>query len=127
MDVDEFAFDLPADLIAQSPPVERGRSRLLHLDGARGELHDLNFSDLPGLLRPGDLLVFNDTRVMKARLFAHKASGGKIEILVERIVAERRVLALVRASHAPREGATLHIAPGVDAEVIGRSGQFYLL
>jgi S-adenosylmethionine:tRNA ribosyltransferase-isomerase len=127
MDVDEFAFDLPADLIAQFPPAERGASRLLHLDGARGELHDLNFSDLPGLLQPGDLLVFNDTRVMKARLFAHKESGGRIEILVERIVAERRVLALIRASHAPRNGASLHIAPGIDAEMIERNGEFYLL
>jgi S-adenosylmethionine:tRNA ribosyltransferase-isomerase len=127
MDVDEFAFDLPDELIAQFPPLERGHSRLLHLDGAGGELHDLNFSDLPGLLQPGDLLVFNDTRVMKARLFAHKESGGKIEILVERIVAERRVLALIRASHAPRSGTTLHIAPGIDAEVIERSGEYYLL
>jgi S-adenosylmethionine:tRNA ribosyltransferase-isomerase len=127
MDVDEFAFDLPDELIAQFPPLERGHSRLLHLDGAGGELHDLNFSDLPGLLQPGDLLVFNDTRVMKARLFAHKESGGKIEILVERIVAERRVLALIRASHAPRSGTILHIAPGIDAEVIDRSGEFYLL
>ena len=127
MDVDEFAFDLPDELIAQFPPLERGHSRLLHLDGAGGELHDLNFSDLPGLLQPGDLLVFNDTRVMKARLFAHKESGGKIEILVERMVAERRVQALIRASHAPRSGTTLHIAPGINAEVIERSGEFYLL
>jgi S-adenosylmethionine:tRNA ribosyltransferase-isomerase len=127
MDVDEFAFDLPADLIAQFPPPQRGQSRLLHLQGTTGEVRDLNFSDLPELSRAGDLLVFNDTRVMKARLFAHKESGGKIEILVERIVAERRVLALIRASHAPRPGMRLHIAAGVDADVIERNGEFYLL
>jgi S-adenosylmethionine:tRNA ribosyltransferase-isomerase len=127
MDVDQFAFDLPADLIAQFPPPQRGSSRLLHLHGATGAVRDLYFSDLPELLQAGDLLVFNDTRVMKARLFALKSSGGKIEILVERVVADQRVLALLRASHAPRPGARLHVAAGVDAEVIERDGEFYLL
>ncbi len=127
MDVDQFAFDLPADLIAQFPPPQRGQSRLLHLMGASGTLRDLAFSDLPDLVQPGDLLVFNDTRVMKARLFARKHSGGKVEILVERVVADNRVLAQVRASHPPRPGSLLRVAEAVDAEVLGRNGEFYLL
>jgi len=127
MDVDQFAFDLPADLIAQFPPPQRSSSRLLHLSGATGAVRDLSFSELPELLAPRDLLVFNDTRVMKARLFAHKDTGGKIEILVERVRTERQVLALIRASHAPRPGARLHIAPGVEARVLEREGELYLL
>jgi S-adenosylmethionine:tRNA ribosyltransferase-isomerase len=127
MDVDQFAFDLPADLIAQFPPPQRSSSRLLHLSGATGAVRDLSFSDLPELLAPRDLLVFNDTRVMKARLFAHKDTGGRIEILVERVRTERQVLALIRASHAPRPGARLHIARGVEARVLEREGELYLL
>src|SRR5215813_14150497 len=127
MDVDQFAFDLPAELIAQFLPPLRGSSRLLHLSGTNGSLRDLFFSDLPELVQPGDLVVFNDTRVMKARLFAHKETGGKVEILVERVLAERRVLALMRASHAPRPGARLQLAPGMHAVVLERQGEFYLL
>jgi S-adenosylmethionine:tRNA ribosyltransferase-isomerase len=127
MDVDQFAFDLPADLIAQFPPPQRGQSRLLHLQGDTGAVRDLLFSDLPGLLQPGDLLVFNDTRVMKARLFARKESGGKVEIMVERVVADDKALAMLRASHAPRPGSRLQVADGVDAQVLERAGDMYLL
>ena len=127
MDVDQFAFDLPAELIAQFPPPQRGRSRLLHLDGALGAIRDYHFSDLPQLVQPGDLLVFNDTRVMKARLAARKDTGGKLEILIERVIADRRVLAMIKASHAPRPGNVLRIADAVEAEVLERDGQFYVL
>jgi S-adenosylmethionine:tRNA ribosyltransferase-isomerase len=127
MDVDQFAFDLPADLIAQFPSPQRGQSRLLHLQGDTGAVRDLHFCDLPDLLRAGDLLVFNDTRVMKARLFARKESGGKVEILIERVMADGRVLAMIRASHAPRPGSRLRVADGADAQIVARDGEMYLL
>src|SRR3954447_3626419 len=127
MDVDQFAFDLPADLIAQFPPPHRGQSRLLHLAGDTGLVRDLRFCDLPELLEAGDLLVFNDTRVMKARLFARKESGGKVEILIERVVSDGKVLAMIRASHAPRPGSRLRIADGVEAQIVERDGELYLL
>src|SRR3954470_17926349 len=127
MDVDQFAFDLPADLIAQFPPPHRGQSRLLHLEGDTGLMRDLRFCDLPDLLEAGDLLVFNDTRVMKARLFARKESGGKVEILIERVVSDRKVLAMIRASHAPRARSRLRIADGVEAQIVERDREMYLL
>jgi S-adenosylmethionine:tRNA ribosyltransferase-isomerase len=127
MDVDQFAFDLPAELIAQFPPPQRGASRLLHLNGATGVVRDHHFSDLPQLLQPGNLLVFNDTQVMKARLTARKDTGGKLEILIERVIAERRVLAMIKASHAPRPGSWLRVADAVDAEVLERDGELYVL
>src|SRR3569833_1344412 len=104
MRVADFDFDLPADLIAQFPPAVRGGSRLLHVE-ASGTLHDRWFSELPALLRPDDLLVMNDTRVIKARLFGQKDSGGKVELLVERVAGEFAALAFIRASHAPEPGA----------------------
>ena len=82
----DFAYDLPEDLIAQRPPIERSGSRLLHLERASAHLRDLQFTDLPSLLRAGDLLVFNDTRVIPARLFGQKTSGGRVEILIERLL-----------------------------------------
>jgi len=94
--VDDFDFQLPPELIAQHPARERSGSRLLHVSGTR--LSDLRFADLPSLLTPGDLLVFNDTRVIRARLFGHKESGGQVEVLIERIVDARHALAQVRAS-----------------------------
>ena len=93
----DYDFDLPQHLIAQTPLPERGASRLLHVDGER--LIDRHFGDLADLLNPGDLLVFNDTRVLKARFFGVKASGGKVEVLVERVLDTRTVLAQVRAAH----------------------------
>lgn len=120
----DFDFDLPPALIAQTPPANRGASRLLHIDPA-GALVDLQFADLPGLLRAGDLLVFNDTRVIKARLGGYKASGGKIEVLVERIVQTDRVLAHVRASKSPGPGTVLRLADAFDAVVLGREGELF--
>src|SRR5690242_15360270 len=127
MDVDQFAFDLPSELIAQFPTAERGQSRLLYLNGTTGALADQRFSDLPDLVRPNDLLVFNDTRVMKARLAARKASGGKLEVLIERVLTADRALALIKASHAPRPGSIVSIAQTVDARVVGREGELYVL
>ena len=90
MRTQEFDFDLPQQLIAQHPPQQRGASRLLHLCGAG--MQDRLFSDLPGLLKPHDVLVFNDTRVLKARLFGVKASGGKVEVLIERLLDRKSVV-----------------------------------
>ena len=122
--VSDFDYPLPPELIAQTPAAQRGGSRLLHLDSAGG-LHDRQFPDLASLLRPGDLLVFNDTRVIKARLAGHKASGGKVEVLVERIVESTRALAHVRASKSPGPGTTLHLADAFDATVLGRAGELF--
>ena len=127
MRVDEFDYELPPELIAQAPPAERGASRLLHLPADALSGRDLWFRDLPGLLRAGDLLVVNDTRVVNARLVARKESGGGAEVLVERPLAERRFLALVRASHAPRAGTWLVFADGIRACVLGRRDAFFEL
>ena len=123
----DFNFELPEALIAQHPPKVRGDSRLLVLDGADGSVVDRDFRDLPDLLQAGDLLVFNDTRVIPARLFGHKASGGKVEVLVERILDEHRVLAHVRASKSPRAGGRLLLEEAVEVEVLGRDGALFEL
>ena len=120
----DFDYDLPPELIAQHPAAERGGSRLLHLDAA-GTLHDRQFPDLAGLLRPGDLLVFNDTRVIKARLLGRKASGGKVEVLVERLLEPDRALAHVRASKSPGPGTVLQLADAFEAVVLGRQGELF--
>lgn len=123
----DFHFDLPEALIAQQPARERGGSRLLVLDGADGALQDRNFSDLPSLLRPGDLLVFNDTRVIPARLFGRKETGGQVEVLVERITGEQSVLAHVRASKSPKPGSRLILEEQFEVEVTGRDGALFVL
>ncbi len=116
----DFDFDLPPELIAQHPAAERSASRLL--DG-RGPLPaDRAFRDLPALLSPGDLLVFNDTRVIKARLLGVKPTGGAVEALVERVLPNHEVLAHVRASKSPRPGGLLRFADAFDAVVLGRAG-----
>ena len=119
MHVADFDFDLPDELIAQFPPAVRGGSRLLHVDAA-GQLADRLFSELPTLLRPDDLLVMNDTRVIKARLFGHKDSGGKVELLVERVTDEFEALAFIRASHAPQPGSQIYLADDVAVDVLAR-------
>ncbi|MGH8528960.1 MAG: tRNA preQ1(34) S-adenosylmethionine ribosyltransferase-isomerase QueA [Nevskiales bacterium] len=124
----DFHYDLPAELIAQHPLPVRSASRLLCLDGASGALTDRQMQDFPQLLRSGDLLVFNDTRVIPARLHGAKSSGGRVEVLVERVLDERRVLAQIRASKPPGAGVRLQLADGaVAAEVQGREGEFYIL
>jgi len=116
----DFSYPLPAELIARHPLPERAASRLLALDGANGALRDLMFRDLAALLRAGDLLVLNDTRVLPARLRGRKASGGSCEILLERILEERRILAQARASKAFRPGAEIQLPGGARAVVIAR-------
>ena len=127
----DFDYKLPPELIAQHPAAERAGSRLLHLDGAAGEFRGRMFRDLPQLVAPGDVLVLNDTRVIKARLLGRKASGGQVEALVERVLDHERVLAQLRASKPPRAGSRLEFANGAGnvnaAEVIGRHDQFFEL
>ncbi|MBC7778698.1 MAG: tRNA preQ1(34) S-adenosylmethionine ribosyltransferase-isomerase QueA, partial [Proteobacteria bacterium] len=103
----DFDYTLPRELIAQSPPAERAASRLLCVDGTDGALDDLMMTALPSLLAPGDLLVFNDTRVLKARLFGVKSTGGKVEVLVERVLDAEHALVHLRASHPPAPGMIL--------------------
>lgn len=125
MRTDEFNFPLPERLIAQHPPERRGASRLLYAhDGA---LEDCRFADLLRLVRQDDVLVLNDTRVIKARLFGSKDSGGKIEVLVERVLNEHEVLAQVRASKSPKAGSRLVLADVLAVEVLGREGEFFRL
>ncbi len=121
----DFDYDLPPELIAQFPLPERTASRLLVMDGSR--LEDRRFADLPDLLRAGDLLVFNDTRVLHARLHGVKDSGGRIEVLIERPVGRHEALAQIRASHAPWPGSRLVLEGGLEVGVVAREGGFFLL
>ena len=121
----QFDYHLPDELIAQVPVEPRSASRLLHVDGLRYE--DRAFRDLPSLLREGDLLVFNDTRVINARVFAEKETGGKVEVLIERIVTDDEAWAQLRASHSPKPGAVLRLPADARARVIARDDRFYRL
>ena len=124
MHLSDFDYSLPADLIAQHPPAERSASRLLRVrPGSTPPWEDRRFADLPRLLNPGDLLVMNDTRVIKARLEGNKPTGGQLEALVERIDGERHAVAMVRASHPPRTGMRLRFGD-FEAEVLSREGAF---
>jgi S-adenosylmethionine:tRNA ribosyltransferase-isomerase len=114
----DYHFDLPPELVAQEPAAERAASRLLALDGASGAVRDLRFADLPELLQPGDLLVRNDTRVLPARIHGRKTSGGRVEILVERITGERRFVAHSRSSKGAREGQGVELPLGATATVV---------
>ncbi|MCU9946136.1 tRNA preQ1(34) S-adenosylmethionine ribosyltransferase-isomerase QueA [Pseudomonas sp. PDM13] len=127
MRVADFHFELPEHLIARHPLSERRASRLLVLDGTTGELAHKGFADLLGYLRPGDLMVFNNTRVIPARLFGQKASGGKLEILVERVLDSHRVLAHVRSSKSPKPGSTILIDGGAEATMLARHDALFEL
>lgn len=127
MQVSDFYFELPESLIARHPLSERRASRLLVLDGPSGAINHQQFSDLLDYLRPEDLMIFNDTRVIPARLFGQKASGGKLEILVERVLDEFRVLAHVRSSKSPKPGAVIHIEGGGEAEMLARHDALFEL
>jgi len=107
MRLSDFDYELPDELIAQHPAEQRSLSRMLHVDGVSGGISDRQFLDLPSLLRAGDLLVFNNTRVMAARLHGQKNTGGKVEILIERVIEPTRCLAHVRASKSPKVGSSI--------------------
>lgn len=127
MQLSDFSYDLPAELIAQRPLPSRSAARLLVVDPESGELQDRLVRELPELLRPGDLLVFNDTRVIPARLHGRKASGGRVEVLIERVLDARRALAHVRASKSPKPGAVLDLEGGLKARVLGREEDLFQL
>ncbi len=126
LSITDFDYDLPEALIAQTPSATRSASRLL-LVPPDGDLRDLDFGDLPSLLQPGDLLVFNDTKVIKARLYGNKDSGGRIEALIERIIEPTRALAHVRASKSPRPGTELVFDGNIRARVTGRHEDLFEL
>ena len=121
----DFHYNLPTELIAQAPLAERSASRLLCFDRQTGSLDDRNFNELPDLLKQGDLLVFNNTKVIPARLFGRKASGGQVEILLERLLNTHDCLAQIRASKSPKPGGILMLEDGSELQVIGREDNFY--
>jgi len=127
MNRSDFSYDLPSELIAQQPLDRRRGSRLLALDGPSGATRDLRFDDLPGLLHPGDLLVINDTRVIPARLFASKETGGKVELMLERLEGPTRALMQLRASKPTRDGAVIATDGDARATVLGREGELFRL
>ncbi len=123
----DFFYSLPDSLIAREPAVERRGSRLLVLEGASGELEHRQFPDLLELVQPGDLMVFNDTRVIPARVFGRKDTGGQVEVLVERLLDEQRFLAHVRASKSPKIGTYVILEDGSRLAVMGRRGELFEL
>ncbi len=127
MRTEDFDFYLPDALIAQHPTSERTASRMLHLNGKDGSLSDKQFLDLTACLAPGDLLVFNDTRVIKARLFGHKHSGGNVEVLIERVLDMHTAYAHIRASRAPKVGSLIKLSNAFDAEVTARHDDLFEL
>lgn len=127
MNVSDFHFDLPDELIARYPLAKRSASRLLTLDGSTGELAHKTFENLLDLLQPGDLLVFNDTRVIPARLFGKKETGGQVEVLMERLLGEHEMLAHVKASKALRPDQNIILEDGSRLTVGGRDGALFYL
>jgi S-adenosylmethionine:tRNA ribosyltransferase-isomerase len=127
MKVQDFDFALPPDLIAQFPVERRAGSRMLCVEGSTGVLQDSMFHDLPRYFREGDVVVLNDTLVIKARLHGVKESGGKVEVMVERVLDPHSVLALVRASHPPKPGSRLFLEEAIEVSVLKREGDFYTL
>ncbi len=127
MKTSDFDFNLPEHLIAQHPATERNASRLLHVDATNSNFTDAQFLQLPAFLAKGDLLVFNDTRVIKARLYGNKATGGAVEVLVERVLDAHHAMAHLRASRSPKVGSFLALAEKIKVEVIGRDGDLFHL
>jgi S-adenosylmethionine:tRNA ribosyltransferase-isomerase len=125
MKLSDFHYDLPPALIASEPLAERTASRLLILNGTSGECRDGQFTDVLDLIQPEDLLVFNNTRVIPARLHGEKATGGKVEVLVERITGEHTALVHIRASKAPKPGTCLRLEQAIDAQVTGRQDDLF--
>ena len=127
MKLADFDYELPRELIAQVPAAARSASRLLHLDGRSGELRDRRFCDLPQLVDAGDVLVMNDTRVIKARLVGRKQTGGRVEVMVERVLGRDEILAQVGVNNPPRVGSLLIFADAVKATVLERRAELYRL
>ena len=125
--IDEFDFELPAALIAQAPPAQRRDSRLLIADPLAQSMIDGQFAQLPNQLQPGDLLVFNDTRVIPARIFGRRPSGGRVELFLERVIGEHQALMQLRASKKPRAGEILEIDGGARLRMVERQESFFLL
>src|SRR3569623_1108844 len=123
----DFDFELPPELLAQTPLPERSASRLLWLDPEARRLEDRQFRELPSFLRPGDLLVFNDTRVLPARLYGRKESGGAVEILIERVTGAHEATVQLGVSKKPKDGGRIELADGSHATVLGRDGVFFKL
>ncbi len=121
----DFDFSLPPSLIAQYPVAKRSASRLLYLHGDSGDLKDLLFTDILTLLHPGDLLVFNDTKVIPARLFGRKPTGGKVELLVERLLQDHRALVHIKASKSPKAGTCITVEEVIPIRVLGRDGDLF--
>ncbi|WP_415897024.1 tRNA preQ1(34) S-adenosylmethionine ribosyltransferase-isomerase QueA [Neptuniibacter sp. QD57_21] len=127
MQVKDFHFELPEELIASFPLEQRSASRLLSVNGDSGELNHGQFTDVLELIQPGDLMIFNDTRVIPARLFGTKESGGKVEVLVERVLDDKRALTHVRSSRSPKPGTKLILEGGVEAEMVARHENLFEL
>ncbi len=127
MKTEDFNFDLPEHLIAQHPAPQRNASRLLYLNDISGVPTDNVFLDFPNFLSKDDVLIFNDTRVIKARLFGHKATGGNVEVFIERVINEHEAYALIRASRAPKAGTRLTLANAIEVEVLGRKDDLFHL
>lgn len=127
MQLTDFDYDLPDALIARYPTSERSSSRLLHVTKTAGALAHYQFKHIVDLLQPGDLLVLNNSKVLPARLQATKATGAKVEILIERILTDHTALAMVRSNRSPQPGAQLFLAEDVAIEVVGREEQFFVL
>src|SRR5262245_3126595 len=124
---DDFDYQLPEELIAQQPTVERGESRLLHLDGISGTYADRQFRDIVGLVAPRDVVVLNDTRVIRARLLGRKQTGGRVEVMIERVLGADEALAQLGVNHPPQAGSMLILADAIEATVLERRGEFYRL
>ncbi|HBF48417.1 MAG TPA: tRNA preQ1(34) S-adenosylmethionine ribosyltransferase-isomerase QueA, partial [Shewanella frigidimarina] len=125
MKVSDFSFELPPVLIARYPTKDRSASRLLSVQGNSGELKHLQFTDLVDLIDKNDLLIFNDTRVIPARLFGEKETGGKIEVLVERVLDDKSFLAHLRSSKSPKPGCKLRLENSIDAVMVKRQGPLF--
>ncbi len=127
MRLSDFDYNLPDGLIAQAPCADRRDSRLMHLDGASGAVSDHRFAQFGQFFKPGDLLVFNDTRVIKARLYGTKDTGGKVEVMVERVLDTRRALAMLRASRTPKIGQHILLSNGAELSVLSRENDLFEL
>ncbi len=127
MQLSQFDYELPEELIAQAPLPDRGSSRLMHLDGATGAISDHRFEDLARFFRKGDLMIFNDTQVIKARLFGVKDSGGKVEIMIDRVLGSDTALAMLRASRTPKPGQAIAIDAELRLQVVAREDDLFVL